>query len=338
MKIKLCFAVLIVAFSIDLAFTMQSNVPKILLVPRQFPAPLPIYALKLLESAQQVLFLFSTNPTSSPTGIDYQTVVSSLPFDQTGRSPSNLFSIRHLLPPPPSWDVAVDSQQLLLLAYEEASGATYSVLVRSSAGIESSLVAKNQLESFVSPSFVKRDLDRPPQFLTAVSEKYHGVLFRRDASGNYLERSKLCDCVALKLLKRPEGFALLYKSVVPGPVRGTSTLPGRLFLAVLDREFRTVSAPKELFPGRTIFEFDADATPERVAIFATSTTGTFLASGPSFSSPFNARSVQEKDQGASLSQPSILLSGSRIFLAVIEGSLAAKTSVLAASVPLDGSL
>jgi hypothetical protein len=338
MKIKLFFAAVIVAFSIDVASTMQSNALKILLAPHQVPAPLPISTLKLLDSTQQALFLFSSNPTRPSSGIDYETVVSSVPFEQTGGSPSNLFTIRQLLPSPPSWDVAVDSQRLFSLTYDDASGATYSVLVRSPAGKEFSLVAKNQFESFVSPSFVKRDLDVPAQFLTAIGEKDRGVLFRRDASGNYLERSKLCDCAALKLLKRSDGFALLYKSVVPGPVRGVSTLPGRLFVAILDRELRTVSSPKELFPGRTIFEFDADTTPERVAIFATSSTGTFLASGPSFSAPFNTRLVQEQNQGASFSQPTVLLKGSRVCLGVLEGSSPGKTSVLAASVPLDGSL
>src|SRR6267143_1094056 len=98
---KFLLAVLLIWMSIKVLWTMETKSVKIVLTPHPVAETLPISAMKLIESKQQVLFVFSTAMKSSVGGTDYHTVISSIPFEAAQQTPSQLFSVRQLLPPPP---------------------------------------------------------------------------------------------------------------------------------------------------------------------------------------------------------------------------------------------
>lgn len=308
---------------------------KIALSPQELKDARSIVALQWLELKAGPELLYSTTQSTSAQGLDYETSIFAVGTGEAGQQPSPLFVVSQLLPPPPHWQATTGSLGTPALVYESALGATYAVMVRISKQPETDVTSKYPLESFTRPRFVKGGQDDPTRAVTAIADEKSAVLFVRGENGVYEKRAKLCDCSDAVMMKYAGDWLVFYKTIVPGLVRGNLIRPGALHYIKLGANFLPAGPPLEPLPGSVVFDFDVAASADKIAILATTKAGTILARGASLGEPLIPAAFEEAGQGELVSSPALLVTGSHIRVAMLEGAKTDGARVLTGSIPVD---
>ncbi len=315
---------------------MQSNKSKIALSPFGMENSSSITTIKLVESKDGVLLLWSATQKPASNASGYETAINSIPFFRGEKTASRLFAIDQLLPPPPEWDAAVNPDDSFSLVFQRAGGAADNILVASSENPANRIQVPPgyPFDSYSKPRFVGRSGKHPADAISSVENKERLVIFARGRDGAYKRHANYCECVDGMIVRHRKQFIVFYKADRPGPVRGNDIAPGALYCARISKTGMETAV--ELFAGRTIFEFDVDASEESLAVFATSKEGSFLAKGASPDEPFETVECEEELGGEALSRPAILATPSRIFIAALENARTPKSRVVQATFSLDG--
>ncbi len=292
-----------------------------------------ISKVQLVPGEKSIELLYSMTRPLTANGRGYETSISSIGIGNGGHPSSRLFSIPQLLAPPPSWDAAPASLGLYSVVYEKALGATFTLLLRDAKQAETAVTADYPFESFTKPHFIKGSQDDSTRMLTAISDEKSAVLFTRGPDGRYQRRAKLCDCSDAVILRYRNEFLLFYKVVTPGPVRGNLIQPGTLRYARLASDFVPTGTPVEALPGSVVFEFDVAAHEGNLAILATTKSGTILARGASLKEPLRLDAFEEKQKGELASSPSVLVTDSRVDVAIMESAQKRQARLLIGSAP-----
>jgi hypothetical protein len=314
---------------------MQNKNSKVVLLPFQINGVSTITAVKLIETKQRVQLLSSITKRSAADAMGYETVISSTSIAKNGQSPSRAFVLTQLLPPPPSWDIGLNSDSSYSVVYEQALGGTYALLVKRAYNAAVSVTSNYPLESFTRPRFIKRNQDDPGRLITAIAEKKGAILFLRKQDGGYVKHAKLCDCNEAMMVRYKDGFILFYKVNVPGPVRGNLISPGKLYSVMLGKDFTPMGTAFEPFSNNIVFEFDADVSEDKVVIFATSKTGNILAIASPFPGPIKTLPVDETHSGETFTQPSVVSTKSHVHLAILDNAQTDKAQLLTGSSSVD---
>ena len=291
-----------------------------------------ISRVQLVPGEKGVALLYSMTRASSGPRRGYETSISSIGTMSGAQPSSPLWVISQMLPPPPSWDAAPASSPPYPIVYEKALGATYALVLRTAKRADAAFAGDSPFESFTRPRFVKGSEDDHLRVVTAICDEKSAVLFLQEPDGRYQKHAKLCDCSDALILKHGDDFILFYKVTVPGPVRGKLLQPGKLMYVKLGKDFAPGGVPKEVLPGSVVFEFDAAAHESNLAILATTRAGTVLALGSSLLVPLLEETFEEKQKGELASSPSVLLTDSRVDVAMIESAQTRQARVLIGSV------
>jgi hypothetical protein len=182
---------------------------------------------------------------------------------------------REVVPAQPEWDVATAADGQPEIAFERHGGAINALALLSASGSTEAITAAYPLQSFSGPRFAKSS-GQNPRWLTAILDNRTCVALPLTQDSRY---RNLGECSAGLLLEIGSGFVFIYKTMLPGAVRGNLISPGRMHVATLDGELRPSGRAPTIFDD-TIFEFDADLIRDRLIVLATTPKGMLLASRP----------------------------------------------------------
>lgn len=277
----------------------------------------PLDRIRLLQTAQGLRLMASqTKPTP---GMGARTELMALPLTPEEGRFTTVATVDQLLPPPPQWDLTVDTAlQRPAWLMDQAQGATSSVRLTGFDRKETVVPHAAGLASHGRPSFVHRRSDEATRQVVAMVDSSQAALFERQDDGRYARRAALCECTDAQLVPLGAGYVLVFKRRVPGPVRGNDLWPGSLHLQPLDDQFRPVGAPRDLMPGSAVFEFAADAVAGRLALLLTSSEGTMLVQAPSTDGPWLAIGIVEDERGAALRSPTLTVSADATAIALLD--------------------
>lgn len=308
---------------------MQDTPAIIPLFPLSVEVASAITRVQLLARPQGIELLYSVTQPLPGSNRGYETSISSTRLGTGAHPPARVFLIPQLLPPPPSWDVALSPQGLYSVVYERALGATYAVNLRDREQAEQEITSDYPFESFTRPHFVK-GAQGPVQAITAISDEKSGVLFARGRGG----REKLCDCDQAMVVKYLNDFLLFYKVIIPGRVRGNSIQPGKLRYVRLGSGLAPLGMPMEPLPGRVVFEFDVASHDGNLAVLATTEAGTILAQG-SLKEPLRPAELEESKKGQLATSPTVLVTDSHVYVGILEGAQTRQARVLTGSTEIE---
>jgi hypothetical protein len=301
---------LTVTLLLGVAFTM-AEMQKIEFTPAA-GAP-PADAIRLTRGKDGV-FLFASKTASTPP-MGARTTISAVAPGASRARWKTVATLDEMVPAQPIWDVTLAEGSQPDIVYERPGGAINALLLRRASGATEGLSGAYPLQSFSDPRFA-RPTGKPPQWMTAVVDNRTCVALPLRPGAEY---RTLGECSGAGLLVLMDsGFVYLYKTKVPGLVRGNLNSPGRLHLATLDAELRPTGPPTEVFSG-TIFEFDADVIRNKLVVLATTPSGIAILSGNA--GPSGKMEIKEFPVPLALLNPAIAAGESgKAFLAALDGT------------------
>lgn len=295
--------------------------------PFVMPVASEIGSLGLLEWSNEVRLLSSRTGPHPIRPHRHRTVIASTSLLEGEGSTAPLFEIGHLLPTAPEWDVALGPDGSCWIVYERAKGATYDLFLQGTNHEELCVTAGFPLDSHSGPRFIKRSLEPPRRAVTAITDADSVALFQETSEGAY-SRTLLGQGSAARIVQSEGKRYLFFKTEVPGPARGTMTLPGRLHWATLGPDDRPLEMPIPLFADEDVYEFDVDVQGDVIVLFATTSMGSKLRRGRSPAGAFETMCLQEDDMGSSYTRPTVLLTPSAIHLAILDQAGTATAQIL----------
>lgn len=327
--------VLIVIVLILGAFAMAKQDLKVVLSPFEIENVSSIISVKLIETNEGSQLCWSTAP-SGKDALEHITTISSISVPDKGASISQLFAISQLLPPPPAWGIAWNSKDSYSVVFENAGGAINSLSMKNTNLPDVPVTTKYPFETFSKPRFVKRYRDAKGYLsISAISDNKHLVGFWATPKGNYETYMTMCDCEDGIIIKYQEGFVVLYKSYLPGPVRGGSIPRGVLHYIIMGMDFKQIGSAIQPLGDTTIFEFDVDVVADNIAVFATTENGIALAIGKASADAFETVSRVEDHSSLMLTSPSILSTKSHLHIVALDSAQTDKAKILIGGLPID---
>lgn len=328
-------AVLIVIVVILGACAMVKQDSKNILSPFEIEDALSIISVKLIETDEGLQLCWSTIPSDKGT-LGYRTTVSSTAIAETSRTTSELFVIPQLLPPPPDWDITWNSKGSYSVVFENAGGAVNSLSITNTNLPDVPVTTKYPFESFSKPRFVKRYRDAHGRLsISTVSDNKHIVGFWATPEGFYESYMTMCDCEDGIIIKYQEGFVVVYKSYIPGPVRGSSIPQGVLHYIMMGMDLKQIGSAIQPLGNTTIFEFDVEVIADNIAVFATTEDGSILTIGKASADAFETVSRIEDHSGLMFTSPSILATKSHLQIVVLDSAQTDKAKILIGGLPID---
>lgn len=280
-------------------------------------------SLRLIRIKDQAVALASH---TTPLPLGAQTEFRLLGLSSASPQWTTVAQVEELVPAEPKWD-AVDREGKLEIVYQRPGGAIDALMLVQPPAEPVMLTKQFPLNSFGDPRFAKSP-SGPPRWITAVMDNRLCVAFPLGKDGKYRE---LRGCLQGLLVFAGKDYAFLYKTDVPGPVRGVATLPGRLHCQRLDSELRSLGEPVDI-SGQTIFEFDAEVVNHRLVILATTPSGLSIATGSV--NEVGAFHVEEYSASPEFTSPSLLnVSPAVTLIAALEPTSGKGTRMVTAELP-----
>lgn len=261
---------------------------------------------------QAEIFTSVTLPGPPP-----RTVVSSRPAGEGAVPWTQRLSLTQLLPPPPAWDVETSAGGAPWVVIERAGGAMNQLSLLGPGG--ELALTRLPLGSYGEPRFVRRMPSASGQrTLTAILDGERLVAFEVAPSGACAPIKVVGNAVSGVAVRRDGSYALFFKEHRSGPVRGVSTAPG--VLRQIDLGPRLEPAGPILSPlGETVvYEVDADAAGDALAIVATVPEGLLVVVGAPSGGAWSTATQQLIRRSAPLFWPSVLATADGLLVAAVE--------------------
>jgi hypothetical protein len=277
------------------------------------------------------------------------TELVSAPVGQAGGAPDTVMTVGGV-PGQPSWDAAVLQDGSITAVWTVAGSAIMGLEHRNSRGAEAAPVntGDDAFGVFGSPHFVKGG---PPAQLPLSSIEVSGrrprlVLFSKQPAGEYGK----CRELAVRWSAYPQdarilawqgGYLLLLNALVPGLTGGAAKVQrttgsggavgeGIVECTKLKPDFEAAGPATRLLGGQPVYEFDAAAATDRIAVIATTRKGFIAGLGVLPAGVLPRNSWAETPWPAPLTTPSVLVAGPRVYFAAIESAGTPQARVLVA--------
>ena len=283
---------------------------------RQLPLqnPAGVRSLRLLGRGSARLALLTVS--SSGEGI-----LLVAPLDGNSQPSTVLSGLRS---PLSSWDAADEPEGAIALASVVPESATVWLAYQNSRKSGTvNLSRQSGLRLVGSSRFARgNSVGFPP--ITAISTDPPArrfVLFPRDAEGGFGPHKTLempaGRVVEARLIGGAQGYFLICRlfnreAINPdstggrADANGEPMVPGILYCSRLDSKFNTVEATVPCLGSRLVYEFDADAAGDRVAIIATTDAGYVTAFGVPKQGAFAPETIGEETFAGNITSPAIL--------------------------------
>lgn len=250
--------------------------PPIALSPLLLPPPHRAQRVRLMTGSAGVSVVFAEPGRAVAPGEAPPLLIESVEPAAPGRTVTSHFNIPRLLRGIPEWDVELGHAGQLRLAVAEFGGALHrlSVLVGEN---QHPLIPLNDSDDLGDPRFVRGA--RAAGAVTALVNKQQVVLFHAEADGSYAPaRPSLSgdDLDGALLLGTASGWTLLVRRRELGPQQA-GRFPGVLEAHPLGPNLEPAGAAFPVFGAERVFNFDADVTPEGIAVLGVTANGLALA-------------------------------------------------------------
>lgn len=295
-----------------------------------------IDGLKLVDASGVPKLLYSTQ-SSAERGGQYEMVISAVSVGDAG-SPSEVATLRRLLPVPPLWDARLDEKGNYDFVLESAGGAINSILFTDGRGQSYPLGPTQSFESFTRPHFVRGDPGTVVPDIGATADERKVVVFPQfdgNREGPHVALADGEDGIVIGSIDR----MVVAKSPVSGPA-AYDVPPGQLSLIRLDAVEGTANGPQgaasKPFPDRVVYEFDAASGRGEVFVFATAKPSVLLLG----SRPARAIQLAASDRRwlNALSLPTISVSETHVHIAAVANRGAKNAVVLYGALAIDSVL
>lgn len=308
--------------------TVGQPVPKqkIVLMPLAIADAPRIDGLKLLESREGVLILFSiqNRPALGRVEMILQSVSVAAPARLT-----TVATIGQLLPALAAWDARIGEDGGIEIVFERAGGAL-NTLVLQTVGRHRVVSSRHPFQSFNRPHFVRVLQGSHTADVGATVDKRSVGVFPAAAAGTAP--------FFLPLVAAAEGIVVgvsdrwvAAKMLLSGPVL-FETPPGRLVLMRPSSSGFT-AMPSVSFVDTIAYEFDAAPVGDEIVVFATGAPALLLRSrNPALPLYLEA---PDRECLSALSRPTLAVSGDRLHLAAVAFPATPRAVVVYASVPLN---
>jgi len=272
--------------------------------------------------------------------------------DSKNQGPLNLLTLPRRLARP-QWSLSGNSEETLRIALTRPGSAICPLAMWSPGSEEVAISDQKPGGVFQSPRFVRRAPKDTPPVIAVDPLAGPGVVVIFIPSGS----DPAWD---LRTLYQPEGgalqqalavqmgdeYLLFYKIFVPGSVKteadgaipslphahSGTVPPGILHCIRLNQDLQVSGKLFRPLGDELLFEFDADATDNRVAILGTTASGFIISEGRIDRDSFVETSRTSRRLPSPLSAPSVMIGENNLFLAVLESTGSSDARVLFAAV------
>lgn len=279
------------------------------------------------EGEGNIRLLYSTSQAASGDVVDFITILFSMPIDGSGEAEPKLL-VDATIDPAPRWNATRTPKGFYIAAMELAAGAFNELRVVEPGQYDIQLQVKNPVADFSAPRFVK-PVAKSGYAVSAAVDREALVLFVRDEKSGYGLGQEICKAELGVVTKLGDKWSVLYKTRVPGPVRGRMVYPGKLNHLLLGADLKPVGEPSKPLGDTVVYEIDADLFDSSLAILATTETDGVLAVG-SVASTGGLTLTQQSPLGAGgvLSDPNLLVAGGVMNFAAFQSGVADGRRVL----------
>lgn len=243
----------------------------------------PLDRVRFVRAAKGIQLFGSASITVDERQHRYATHISLIPLQRGEGQVQQVFSVRQLLPGFPAWDVSESKNdpagKAPRLAITDFGGAIHSLLEMEGQA-ERTINSPTSFKDYLSPRYLRESGDGHGNVLT-VQIGAEAAVFDpipeapADSARQILP--KIGD--GLIAVRNSKGIVVFYKTYKGEAVRGALTMPGILHAQPVDAKFKPSGASYQPFGQETIYEFDADARPESIALVGTTKEGFVLADG-----------------------------------------------------------
>ena len=301
----------------------SKNIP---LRPLAIPDAPRIDGLKLLETGDSLMLLFSTQERRVPSS--YEMIIQTVPLTNPVRV-TRIATVERLLPVPPTWDARITKRGEVELVFELAGGALNALMRQDATGATQNVSAAYPFESFHRPHFVRVAPGNRSADIGAVAERKTVVVFPGSMQGNAPAYNALASG-ADGLVGGTTARWVVLKTLLSGPSL-FDVSPGQLALARASTGRGQQASPMP-FPGIIAYEFDAAALGHEVAVFATGTPAALLLSTqPAKPLQFD---VPDHRWLSMLSRPTMAVSATHLHFAALAEPGTPSAAVLYGAIPL----
>jgi len=245
-----------------------------------------------------------------------RTVVSSRPVKDGTTAWTQRISLAQLLPPAPAWDVEASPGSVPRVIIERAGGALNQLSLIGPGGEVG--LTRLPLGSYGEPRFARRVPESPRRVLTAVLDGERLATFEVAPSGACGPVKVIRNAVSGVAVRRRGGYALFFKERRPGPVRGESTSPGVLRQIDLGPDFEPTGPVLSPLGETVVYEVDADAAGDGLAIVATVPQGLLVMIGKTIQGTWRTTAQQLIPRSEPLFGPSLLATSDGLRVAAVE--------------------
>jgi hypothetical protein len=250
--------------------------PPIALSPVALPPPHRAQRVRLVTGPAGISVMFAEPGPAAVPGPAPPLLIESVEPIAAPATVTSHFNVRRLLRGIPEWDVSRGHAGQLRLAVANFGGALHSLSVLAGEA-EQPLIPSRSSDDLGDPRFVRGA--REAGAVTALVNNREVVLFSAEPGGGYAHARPLLSGDNLDgalLLGAASGWTLLVRRRELGPQQA-GRFPGVLEAHPLDPNLQPAGAAFAVFGSERIFNFDADVTPEGIAVLATTAPGFALA-------------------------------------------------------------
>jgi len=248
--------------------------PPVILSPLPLPPVHKVQRIRLMTGPAGLRVLFSESGPETPPGPAPPLLIQSVEPATAANIVTSHFKIRRLLHGTPEWDVAPGQGQPLRVVVASFGGAINSLSVLAGES-EQRLIPMSEFYDLGDPRFVR---GAPAPGVTALHQD-QVVLFGAEPSGVFAPARPVLsggDNDRALLLGTGGGWTLLVRRFEVGP-KHAGCFPGILTAHPLGPDLKPVGAGFPVFGDDRIFPFDADVTPDGIAVLAVTAQGFALA-------------------------------------------------------------
>jgi len=301
---------------------MSENTHFISLTPLAVEHIASVYAVRLVALRQGVALAQSIAAATEETHV---ATVSFSGLHQASSQSWPPVRSQQLLPGEPRWDAAQTPGGAMSVVMERAGGAVNNLYRLAAREPPAILPVVRVSDDLSCPRFVRRDSSATA--ITSILDRKQLVVSRPAETGGYAKYQVVRDAAAGLMVRTHNGTLLLYKTTIRGKPRGEVTPPGILRCTLLNEDLLTAGEPVLPFGEQPVYEFDADASGEDVAILASTQAGFSLAVGAVAKTCAFAAAVHQS-HASEIESPSLCADPSGIELVFLERRQTANARLL----------
>jgi len=328
---------LIITANIDEAKAMSKVIKNIELAPVNIKGVEDIQNIRLFETTEGILaFTSATGKLSTAT--NHPLIISKNIIAPGFVQQNTMLTINQLLAVHSAWDVNVTTNQSYAFVAEFAGGAINQLFYYNQDSQGTPFTDKYPFNSFSNPRFSRGGREGSQAEVSAILDNEKLVVFPNLTNTKNSHFIEIGEWDSGVLLHAKQSYTVIAKRLHSGESRH-DVMPGVIELLELDSQFKPKGAVISPVLANTVYEYDADILfindKSKYIIFSTGEDKPLLGVYDSNSNVYSEIMLSGQFDKENLTRPSILVTTTHVYIAVIEARLTKNARVLMGSLRLN---